>query len=136
MGADDETPQGGMEMTGEAPMEVLPGLYDVNPPSKPPTKNRGGRPRKTIDYEHARELARKMGTYDEIAIELGVSRTWLERDRKFREVYLVSRADGVELNRTRVSLIRISSHPTCHQNSSCIPPRYKAGSVYIHRPPI
>jgi len=92
MGADDEVaPQGGTEMTGEAPTGIFPGLYDVDTPQVFPTKRGRGQPRKTIDYEQAGLLARKMCTYDEIAIELGVSRSWLERDHRFREVYSKAR---------------------------------------------
>jgi hypothetical protein len=55
------------------------------PDSKP--KNKGGRPKKTIDYELVLKLASIQCTQEEIANILGLHRSTLLRDATFCDIY-------------------------------------------------
>lgn len=50
-------------------------------------KNKGGRPRKEIDYTVAERLASIMCTEEEVAAVLGVSVRTLQRDEEFCRIY-------------------------------------------------
>ncbi|MGE4300839.1 MAG: hypothetical protein AB7F40_04460 [Victivallaceae bacterium] len=63
-------------------------------------KNKGGRPKKAIDYDAVQKLAQIMCTEDEIAAFLGVCTRTLQRDEEFCRVYKTG------LDRGKMSLRR------------------------------
>lgn len=62
--------------------------------SKEPIKNKGGRPKKVIDYKLVEELASIMCTQEEISKVLDISVRTLQRDDKFSRVYKKGLEDG------------------------------------------
>lgn len=54
---------------------------------KTPEKNKGGRPKKVIDYETVEKLASIMCTQEEIASFLDISTRTLQRDKEFCRIY-------------------------------------------------
>ena len=62
--------------------------------SKEPVKNKGGRPKKVIDYKLVEELASIMCTQEEIAKILDISVRTLQRDNKFCRVFKKGFEDG------------------------------------------
>ena len=55
--------------------------------NKEPTKNLGGRPKKSIDYKAVENLAKMMCTQEEIGSYLDISARTLQRDEEFCRVY-------------------------------------------------
>lgn len=62
--------------------------------SKEPVKNKGGRPKKVIDYKLVEELASIMCTQEEISKILDISVRTLQRDAKFCRVFKKGFEDG------------------------------------------
>lgn len=62
--------------------------------SKEPVKNKGGRPKKEINYKLVEELASIMCTQEEISKILDISVRTLQRDAKFCRVFKKGLEDG------------------------------------------
>lgn len=58
------------------------------------SKNKGGRPKKEINYELVESLATIMCTQEEIANVLGISVRTLQRDSEFCRIYKKGLEDG------------------------------------------
>lgn len=67
------------------------------------TKNKGGRPKKKIDYDTVRKLSEMWCTEEEIANYLDLSVRTLQRDEEFCRIYKKGLATGrMSLRRTQV----------------------------------
>ena len=55
--------------------------------NKEPTKNLGGRPKKTIDYKAVEKLAKMMCTQEEIGSYLDISARTLQKDEEFLRIF-------------------------------------------------
>lgn len=73
-------------------------------------KNKGGRPKKAIDYKLVERLGKIMCTEEEIANMLEVSVRTLQRDKEFCRIYKKATENGkMSLRRTQFKLARTSA---------------------------
>lgn len=73
-------------------------------------KNKGGRPKKAIDYKLVERLGKIMCTEEEIANMLEVSVRTLQRDKEFCRIYRKATENGkMSLRRTQFKLARTSA---------------------------
>lgn len=74
-------------------------------------KNKGGRPKKIIDYESVERLAGIMCTQEEIASFLGLSVRTLQRDKEFCRVYKKGLDKG-KMSLRRKQFLMSETNPT------------------------
>lgn len=73
-------------------------------------KNKGGRPKKAIDYKLVERLGKIMCTEEEVANMLEVSVRTLQRDKEFCRIYKKATENGkMSLRRTQFKLARTSA---------------------------